>query len=88
MATEIETELRDLLAAVREAIDIPFAATVGEGEKRAATLKERAMVASVILRRVLDEPEGMDYLRADTKFLRASLADRPVDYVTSSESKR
>jgi len=80
-------ELRELLEAVREAIDIPYASCAGEDDKRTAALKDRAMRASVILQRVLDEPEGMDYLRADTTFLRNQLADAPLDYVTHEESR-
>lgn len=61
-------ELVDALAAVREAIDIPNAATVGDQEVRDVILVERADHAVVMLGSILgadaDIPWSTAYLRA------------------------
>ncbi|MGC9543594.1 hypothetical protein [Streptomyces sp. UG1] len=61
-------ELRALLAAVLEAVDIPHAATVGDGEVHDRILLDRVMDARVALEGVLrrgDDPGwSADYLRA------------------------
>ncbi|MGP4092570.1 hypothetical protein [Streptomyces sp. KR55] len=60
-------ELRELLAAVLEAIAIPHPATVGDGEVHGRILLDRVMDARVALEGVLqrgDEPGwSADYLR-------------------------
>jgi hypothetical protein len=48
-------ELRDALEAVREAIGIPQAATMGGEAKRAEVLQMRVMHAVVMLDAILDE---------------------------------
>lgn len=50
--------VRDLLAAVLDAIAIPYPATVGDSERYRAILEARAMHVTVTLRGVLDGHGG------------------------------
>jgi hypothetical protein len=70
-------QLLDALAAVREALDIPNAATVGDQETRDAILVERARHAVVMLAAILDgdAPLGIPWSVA---YLRARLAEHPA----------
>ncbi|MFI6895284.1 hypothetical protein ACIBM4_14320 [Streptomyces sp. NPDC050256] len=58
---------RTLLAAVLEALAIPYPATIGDSEAYGRILADRAMHASIALENVLkrdDDPEwSADYLR-------------------------
>jgi hypothetical protein len=54
-------ELLDALHAVRETIDIPHAATVGEQEKRDAILIDRVGHAVAMLRGLLGEDSWHDW---------------------------
>lgn len=68
-------ELRVLLAAVLEAIGIPYPATVGDAETYDRILKERVMDARVALDGVLrrgDEPGW------SAEYLRIRLAENPA----------
>lgn len=69
--------VRDLLAAVLEALDIPHPATVGDAERHGEVLADRSMHAVIALRNALaDEP----YLDVEwtTAYLRARLAETPT----------
>ncbi|MFE4692913.1 hypothetical protein ACFRH6_23035 [Streptomyces sp. NPDC056749] len=68
------TEVRGLLAAVLEALAIPYPATVGGGEVYDRLLAERAMHATTTLRGVLDHGDDPGWT-AD--YLRARLAEHP-----------
>jgi len=72
-----EGELLDALAAVREAIDIPEAATYGDQGIRDRILVERAGHAAVMLRGILagDAAPGIPWSAA---WLRARLAEHPA----------
>ncbi len=75
----------ELLAVVLEAIDIPFPATVGDGERYREALVERAMHARITLERVLavhDPGLPLD-LGFEVGYLRRKLAETPADgYMT------
>ncbi|GAA4911091.1 hypothetical protein [Streptomonospora salina] len=74
-------EYRRTLAAVLEAIDIPFGATVGDEQRRNELVSRRAIQTAVHLRAVLDASDPRD--RAVTlAHLRDRLGDYPVDYRT------
>lgn len=68
-------ELRDLLAAVLEAIDIPAPATVGDTAAHHALLADRALDAVVALQCVLRARGDCAGWSAD--YLRARLAEKP-----------
>jgi hypothetical protein len=70
-------ELREALAATLEAIDIPFAATVGDEETRTAILVERAGHAAIMLRGVLGEDATVD-VPWSVAYLRDRLAEHPA----------
>ncbi|MET7711028.1 hypothetical protein [Streptomyces sp. NPDC005407] len=68
-------DVRDLLAAVLEALDIPHPATVGDGEVHDRLLADRAMHAVIALRSTLDgHPLGIEWT---TQYLRERLAEHP-----------
>jgi hypothetical protein len=71
-------EVRALLEALLEAIDIPSPATVGDGEAFSRLLEDRVLDAVVFLHGVLYEarqPEdGYDW---DLAYLRKQLAKKP-----------
>lgn len=63
-AAEVEVEdLRDLLAAIRDALDVP------PGPQRAALLGDRVLLVGGVLRDVLDGTPGLD-IPWDTDYLR------------------
>lgn len=70
-------ELLDALRAVREAIDIPNPATVGDGEVSDAILLERVMHAKVFLDRILRRGDAVD-VPWSTCYLREQLAKCPA----------
>lgn len=76
---EAEHLLREALAAVLDAIDIPYPATVGEGEIRDRILKERVMHAAIFLQSVLSEDQP-GYLRESSlAYFREKLAEHPAE---------
>ncbi len=71
-------ELRELLAVVLEALDIPHPATVGDTEAHDQVLNDRAMHTVIALQRVLQEdgdPLGVEWT---TNYLRERLAEHPT----------
>ena len=71
-------EARDALQAVREALDIPHAATVGDEEIRAKIMDRRVMHAVTFLRGVLAlEPPPLD-IGWHVAYLRERLAEHPA----------
>lgn len=70
-------EDRDFLAAVLEALDIPFPATVGDSERYHAVLADRVMHAVIALRNVLDAEPYLDVART-TAYLRERIAATPA----------
>ncbi|WP_367574103.1 hypothetical protein [Streptomyces griseoaurantiacus] len=77
--------VRDLLAAVFDALDIPAPATVGGSEAHDRVLNDRAVHAKIALRDVLDgAPLGVEWT---TRYLRERLAESPpTGYVTSAQA--
>ena len=74
-------ELLDALRAVREAIDIPHPATVGDGEIHDRILKERVLHATVMLQNIIPgdgRPCAADVIPWSVEYLRARLAEHPA----------
>jgi hypothetical protein len=69
---------RAALAAVLEALDIPYAATVGDEETRAKILDQRLGHAVAMLRGVLGEDAAAD-VPWSVAYLRAQLAKHPAE---------
>jgi hypothetical protein len=79
MSAALPPEVRDLLAAVLDAIDLPYPRTAGDVPRRREVLAERAMHAAITLRRVLradHTPHAADLAR-ETGWLRERLAANP-----------
>lgn len=78
--------VRDFLAAVLDALDIPEPATTGDTEAHDRVLNDRAMHAKIALRDVLDGgPLGVEWT---TRYLRERLAETPpTGYVTSEQAR-
>jgi hypothetical protein len=72
-----QDELVEVLRAVREAIDIPHGATVGDQEKRDALLIERIGHVKVMLGSLLSEDSWRDWSWS-TAYLRERLAEHPA----------
>jgi hypothetical protein len=86
---DIPEPVRDLLAAVLEAIDIPHPATFGGQDAHDRILNDRVMHARLALRSALGDPElGATMGPAwDAHYLRGWLAKRPVTgYVTVEQA--
>ncbi|GFH38890.1 hypothetical protein [Streptomyces pacificus] len=79
------TESRALLAAVREALDIPHPATVGDAEVHDRILEARVMHARIALADVLDHG-GDPGWHAD--YLRSRLAEHPPTGYRSAPTER
>ncbi|MGY1453826.1 hypothetical protein [Streptomyces sp. SS8] len=73
---EIPAPVRELLAAVLEAIDLPYPATIGDSERYREVLERRVMHAAIALRNALHDRPLMD-ITWDTEYLRERLADHP-----------
>jgi hypothetical protein len=71
-------ELLDALTAVREALDIPHAATVGDDETRAKILDERLGHTVVMLQGILDRDATVD-IPWSAGYLREQLAKHPAE---------
>ncbi len=79
MSATLPGDVRDLLAAVLGAIDIPHPATVGDEPRQREVLAERAMHAAITLRAVLrldGTPHPAD-LGWEMAWLREQLAEHP-----------
>jgi hypothetical protein len=79
MSATLPGDVRDLLAAVLAAINIPHPATVGDQPRQREVLAERAMHAAITLRAVLrldGTPHPAD-LEWETAWLRKQLAEHP-----------
>ncbi|MCF3129846.1 hypothetical protein [Streptomyces olivochromogenes] len=71
-------DTREFLAAVREAIDIPTPATIGDREAFMRLLEDRVLDAVVALNGALGEPSASDWgLGWHTEYLRKQLATKP-----------
>lgn len=69
--------VRELLAAVLDALDIPSPATVGDSETHDRILNDRVMHAKIALRSALEEhPLGTEWT---TSYLREQLLKHPAD---------
>ncbi|MFI5801058.1 hypothetical protein [Streptomyces sp. NPDC051677] len=79
--------LRELLAAVLEAVDLPYPATVGDAATHDRILIERIGHVKIALQTVLtdDAPLGVDWT---TDYLRERLAEHPpTGYVTYDQAR-
>jgi hypothetical protein len=78
--------VRDLLAAVLEALDIPHPAATGDAGTHDRILNDRACHAKIALRSVLDDsPLGVEWT---TSYLRERLAETPpTGYVTVDQAR-
>ncbi|WP_406128314.1 hypothetical protein OHQ89_42685 [Streptomyces canus] len=82
----MDADIRDLLAAVLEALDIPHPATVGHTEVYDRIRNDRATHAVVALRSVLDVKPLMG-IAWTTAYLRERLAEHPpTGYVTVGQA--
>jgi hypothetical protein len=85
--TDIPEPVRSLLAAVLEALDIPYPATIGHAEACDRIRNERAMHVVIALRSVLDDKPLMD-TEWTTAYLREQLAKHPATgYVTTDQAR-
>jgi hypothetical protein len=75
-AREIPAPVCELLAAVLEAIDLPYPATVGDSERYHDVLEQRVAHVAIALRGVLhDRPlMGAEW---EAEYLRERLAEHP-----------
>jgi hypothetical protein len=84
--TELPPPVRDLLAAVLEALDIPHPATTGGEQAHDRLLNTRAVHAAIALRAVLDDGPGLG-AAWNAHYLRERLAEHPVTgYVTVEQA--
>lgn len=82
----MDADIRDLLAAVLEALDIPHPATTGGAEPYYEIRNDRATHVTVALRSVLDDKPLMD-IAWTTAYLREQLALHPATgYVTVGQA--
>lgn len=78
--------VRDLLAAILEALDLPHPATVGGTEAHDRLLNTRAVHARIALRSLLDDGPHMGPAWS-AKYLRERLAEHPIaGYVTTDQA--
>jgi hypothetical protein len=81
-------DLRDLLVAVLEAIDLPHPATIGGSEVHDRLLATRVVHARIALRTVLLDDDVINLGTAwNAKYLRERLTEHPVaGYVTVDQA--
>ena len=68
---------RNALEAIREALDIPYAATVGDELIQAKIMEQRVMHAAGTLERILSDDPFLD-IPWQVAYLRARLAEHPA----------
>lgn len=86
MSAPAPDEMLDMLRAIREALDIPHAATIRHDETRTRILDQRAMFVTAALGPFLDH----DPVSASTmiRYLRERLAQHPpTGYVTYDQAQ-
>lgn len=71
-------ELRQLLAVVLEALDIPNPATVGDSEQYHQVLSDRAMHTVIALQGALDEDGNPLGIAWTTEYLQERLTEHPA----------
>jgi hypothetical protein len=75
--------LRELLAVVLEALDIPYAATMGGEEVRSKLIADRSMMTVITLRAVVEGLPRYTTIAEQAAYLREHLGAHPVrGYVT------
>ena len=82
MSAPAPGDLLDALRAIREALDIPHPATVGDGEIHDAILKERVLHTVVMLGNIFPadgRPCAADVVPWSVEYLRARLAEHPAE---------
>lgn len=86
MSDAIPDPVRDLLAAVLEAVEIPHPATVGDAEVRDQIVKTRTMHAVLAVQSALvGSPVGIEWT---TEYLRERLAENPpTGYVSMEQAE-
>jgi hypothetical protein len=77
-ADQLAAQRLDAVAAVREAIDIPHAATVGDDARRAQVLAARIMHAVICLEALTGKRADRDAVRKLT-YLRERLVEHPAE---------
>lgn len=83
----VDAEMRNLLAALLEAIDLPHPATVGGEPVHDRLLAARTMHARITLRNLLDDGPDLGPAWA-AEYLRERLAEHPVaGYVTVDQAQ-
>jgi hypothetical protein len=86
MAEQTSSVYRAALETVLDALDIPFAATVGHDETRQQILADRAMHAVIALRSVLDDADN-GLAECTVRHLQDKLTEHPaVGYVTTQQA--
>ncbi|MFJ4692828.1 hypothetical protein [Streptomyces sp. NPDC088766] len=79
-------DVRDLLAAVLEAIDLPHPATIGGAEAHDRLLNTRVVHARIALRNLLDDGPALGPAWT-ASYLRERLAEHPIaGYVTVDQA--
>lgn len=90
--TTLSAETRAVIDAVLEAIDIPYAASIGHEETRARIMGERIMQLKVSLRMLAEASDRGDRFIGETlteglAYLREQLAEHPAEgYVTAEQA--
>lgn len=86
MSNEIPEPVRELLAAVLEAVEIPYPATLGDSEAYERIRATRTTHMEIAVRSALDgHPLGIEWT---TEYLRERLAEcPPTGYVTTDQVK-
>ncbi|MDQ1039665.1 hypothetical protein QFZ75_006081 [Streptomyces sp. V3I8] len=86
--TGLPEPVRDLLAVVLEALDLPHPATIGGCEAHDSLLNSRAVHARIALCAVLDEDGPNMGPSWNARYLRERLAEHPVaGYVTVDQAQ-
>ncbi|MEV0306459.1 hypothetical protein [Nonomuraea fuscirosea] len=78
-------QMRGALAVIRDAIDLPYAATAADAEVRGELLDIRAALARQTLRRLLGEAEHLD-IALEVGLLRESLAEHLPNCLTDVQA--
>ena len=83
--TALSAETRELLAAVRDMLDLPYPADPDPSDrrKRAALLDVRRSLTVGTLSALVDESASANVVAAAARMLREDLARCPVNYATT-----
>src|SRR4051812_11842282 len=84
----MSADYKDALKAIKDALDLPYAATASGDEIRSGLVESRVMIVNHLLKAVLEDRPGLD-LAWEIRFVTDRIAGQPAEgqYVTYDQAQ-